>query len=51
MSLVLNVPEFWMYQDSAGFEYAKILNIPELYQNMSELQRVQNMPGEYLNMR
>ena len=32
MSLVLNVPEFWIYQGSeyaSGFEYARILSIPE----------------------
>ena len=34
MSLVLNVPEFWIYQGSeyaSGFEYAKILIIPEFW--------------------
>ena len=33
MSLFLNMPEFWVYQCSeyaSGFEYARILNIPEL---------------------
>ena len=32
MFLVLNVPEFWIYLGSeyaSGFEYARILNIPE----------------------
>ena len=32
MSLVLNMPEFWMYQGSeyaSGFEYARILNSPD----------------------
>ena len=40
MSLVLNVPEFWIYQRSeyaSGFEYARILNMPGLH-------KVQNMP-------
>ena len=34
MSLVLNVSEFWRYQGSeyaSGFEYARILNIPEFF--------------------
>ena len=34
MYLVLNVPEFWLYQGSeyaSGFEYAMILNIPEFW--------------------
>ena len=32
MSLVLNVPELWIYKGSeygSGFDYARILNIPE----------------------
>ena len=32
MFLVLNVPEFWIYQGAeyaSGFEYARTLNIPE----------------------
>ena len=32
MSLVLNVPDFWIYQSSeyaSGFEYAGIMNIPQ----------------------
>ena len=32
MPLVVNVPEFWIYQGSeyvSGFEYAKIVNISE----------------------
>ena len=34
MYLVLNVPEFWLYQGSeyaSGFEYTMILNIPEFW--------------------
>ena len=34
MSLVLNVPEFWIYKGSryaSGFEYARILNTPEFW--------------------
>ena len=41
MSLVLNVPEFWMYQGceyASGFEYARVLNITQ------GLHKVQNMP-------
>ena len=30
MSLVLNVPEFWVYQ-SSGFEHARILKIPKFW--------------------
>ena len=40
MSLILNVPEFWIYQSSenaSGFEYVMILNIEGLH-------RVQKMP-------
>ena len=57
MSLFLNMPEFWVYECSeyaSGFEYARILNIPELrssqYTKIAEvlsilgLHRVQNMP-------
>ena len=32
MSLVVNVLEFWIYQCpeyASGFEYARVLNIPE----------------------
>ena len=32
MFLVLNVPEYWIYQGSeyaSGFKYARILNVPE----------------------
>ena len=40
MSLVLNMPEIWVYQSSEytpGFEYAMILNMPGLH-------KVQSMP-------
>ena len=34
MSLILNIPEFWIYKGSeyaSGFEYARILNIPNFW--------------------
>ena len=46
MYLVLNLPEFEIYQDSeysSCSEYARILNIPG-FSNRSGLHRAHNMP-------